>query len=172
MSRFTLLAVTIAASFASIAIAAPQTVQPHGKQGGIHGPLAMDTNKDGKVSRTEAIVHAEARFAEMDMNKDGFVDQSDLQARMQQRRTERFTQMDTNNDGRITRAEFDAKHTQRMNARSKAGMPMRNAAEMTQRRDSMFAAMDTNKDGSVSRQEFDAAKNAMPRAGSKGPRGR
>jgi Ca2+-binding EF-hand superfamily protein len=40
----------------------------------------MDTDKDGKVSRAEALASAEAMFARVDANADGFITQEEAQA--------------------------------------------------------------------------------------------
>ncbi len=39
----------------------------------------VDTNKDGKVSRAEHAAHADAMFTDADANKDGFVDQAEME---------------------------------------------------------------------------------------------
>ena len=71
--------------------------------------MALDTDKDGRISRTEAMA-GEARLADrfekMDINKDGYLDHADRQARMTQQRAEFFKGADANRDGRITRDEF------------------------------------------------------------------
>ena len=71
---------------------------------------AADTDKDGRISRAEATA-ADAksgeRFAQMDVNKDGYLDRSDRQARMTQRRGECFTKADADNNGQLSRVEFD-----------------------------------------------------------------
>jgi Ca2+-binding EF-hand superfamily protein len=80
-----------------------------GHQG--HGRLmAADTDKDGRVSRAEAqAVQARSadRFDQMDVNKDGYLDRSDLQARIAQRRGECFAKADADKNGQLSRAEFD-----------------------------------------------------------------
>ena len=42
------------------------------------GMAMADTNKDGKVSKEEAMKHHESMFAMMDANKDGFVDKDEM----------------------------------------------------------------------------------------------
>lgn len=79
-----------------------------------HGPGfgKLDTDGDGRISRTEAA--AQPRFAErfdrMDANKDGFVDRADHEARAKQRQDAWFAEADTNKDGQLSRAEYDAAH--------------------------------------------------------------
>lgn len=162
MARSKILAAALAATVATIAATAIAAPQAPGASGRMHGGMqSADTNNDGKVSRAEAIAHAEARFTKMDANRDGFIDRADVQLRVQQMRDEHFKRMDANNDGRITRAEFDAQRGKRLDARVGQGRPVPDAAQARQRGDARFAQMDANKDGSVSRQEFDAAKPSM-----------
>jgi len=42
------------------------------------GMSMADTNKDGKISPEEASAQQKAMFTQMDANKDGFVDQSEM----------------------------------------------------------------------------------------------
>ena len=42
------------------------------------GMAMADTNKDGKVSKDEAMKHHESMFMMMDANKDGFVDKDEM----------------------------------------------------------------------------------------------
>ncbi|MDI1251958.1 hypothetical protein [Thermomonas sp.] len=85
---------------------------PHGAMGGGHGRMmALDTDKDGRISRAEAEAgkgKLAGRFDQMDVNKDGYLDRADMQARMTQQRAEFFKGADANHDGALTRAEFDA----------------------------------------------------------------
>ncbi|XUP37930.1 EF-hand domain-containing protein (plasmid) [Xanthomonas axonopodis pv. vasculorum] len=70
----------------------------------------LDTNKDGRISREEAKADPKfaARFDQMDLNKDGFVDRADRELRMQQHRDAWFAKADTDKDGKLSKAEFDA----------------------------------------------------------------
>lgn len=81
----------------------------HGPHDG--GPIAkLDADKDGRISRDEA--KADPKFAErfdkMDVNKDGYVDKADFQARAKQHRDAWFAAADTDKDGKLSKAEFDA----------------------------------------------------------------
>lgn len=51
----------------------------HHGRGGRHGGglTRMDTNKDGVITRQEAIAAATARFDRLDLNKDGKIDQAE-----------------------------------------------------------------------------------------------
>ncbi|WP_225041304.1 EF-hand domain-containing protein [Xanthomonas campestris] len=70
----------------------------------------LDANKDGRISRDEAKADPKfaARFDQMDINKDGFVDRADRELRMQQHRDAWFAKADTDKDGKLSKAEFDA----------------------------------------------------------------
>lgn len=98
----------------------------HGGDG--HGPRGedrreamakLDTDKDGRISRTEAAAgegKLASRFDEMDANKDGFIDRADREIHAKQRSDEWFAKADTDKDGKLSRAEVDAakpKHGER-----------------------------------------------------------
>ena len=91
----------------------------HHRRGGHEGrfggnPLrGADKDKDGRVSKAEAIAAATARFERMDFNKDGFVDAADRQAMSSKHRDAWFKKADTDGDGKLSRAELDAAGTGR-----------------------------------------------------------
>lgn len=64
----------------------------------------MDTDNDGRISAAEY----QANFARLDVNKDGYIDQADRQARAEQRRAEWFAKADTNKDGKLSPEELQA----------------------------------------------------------------
>ncbi len=154
-------------------------------QRGGHGQWMQraDADKDGRISRAEALAlqaTAGDRFDKMDFNKDGFVDRSDMQARMAQAKATFFAGADDNKDGRLSRDEFVVEHgarsaerheqwAARAAANGKAAMarPAPSLAQQIQRANAHFDRMDANKDGSLTRAEFDAAK-----VGRKGPGGK
>lgn len=96
----------------------PMRKMMRGKRGhrGMGMKMQIDADKDGRISRTEAAKQPRLteRFAQMDVNKDGFLDRADREARMTARRAEWFTTTDVNRDGQISRAEYDAAHAKRM----------------------------------------------------------
>ncbi|MEQ8033527.1 EF-hand domain-containing protein [Xanthomonas sp. WHRI 6106] len=81
-----------------------------GREGRGEWMAKLDTNKDGRISREEAKADPKlaARFDQMDLNKDGFVDRADRELRMQQHRDAWFAKADTDKDGKLSKAEFDA----------------------------------------------------------------
>ena len=82
----------------------------HPRGHGGHGFMRMmDSDHDGRVSSAEY----QAFFQRMDVNKDGFIDQADREARAKQRREEWFRNADTDKDGKLSKAEFDAASAKR-----------------------------------------------------------
>src|SRR5690606_17422208 len=76
------------------------------------GMKKLDADKDGRISKAEAAAKPKfaERFATMDFNKDGYVDRTDFQARMEQRRSECFDKADLNHDGKLSRVEYSNMH--------------------------------------------------------------
>ena len=66
-----------------------------------------DANKDGVLTRAEAEAHAKAMFVQLDVNKDGKLDQADRAARHAEKRAQMFDRLDANKDGSISKAEWD-----------------------------------------------------------------
>lgn len=143
-------------------------------QGGHGRMMALDTDKDGRISRAEAQAgptkFAE-RFDKRDVNKDGYLDRADMQARMTQERAEFFKGADTNRDGRVTRDEFiveqgarsaDRREKWASHAQQAGKQATARQAPTEQQQIAMagkaFDAMDANKDGALTRAEFDAFK--------------
>ena len=144
------------------------------QRGGMHGGMGMqrmDNDGDGRISKAEAQAAAaqfSQRFDAMDVNKDGYLDRSDMQARMAQRRAGYFTAADANKDGYLSRDEMaahqNAMHAQRQQARQQrgasaaGGKPMPTEAQRAERMATAFDRFDANKDGRISKAEFEAAK--------------
>jgi Ca2+-binding EF-hand superfamily protein len=98
------------------------------------GLARLDTNKDGSISRDEAKTapRLSANFDALDSNKDGLLSHDELRSVWAGRRHHHGPRMDTNGDGLISRDEAK-------------GAPM-----LSQQ----FDAIDANKDGSLSRDEL------------------
>lgn len=95
--------------------------------------VAMDTNKDGQLSRLE-IEAAEAKL------------QAQRRAAQDQRRTATFKKLDTNGDGQLSQAEFNA------------GVPLPPEAKPDATK--ALARMDANKDQKITLQEYRAGPTA------------
>jgi len=82
---------------------------------GMHDRMQkLDTDGDKRISSKEAAAKPELaqRFARLDANHDGFLDRSDWQARIVQKRGECFAKADADKNGQLSRGEFDALHQQ------------------------------------------------------------
>ena len=95
----------------------------HGRRGPGSHLVALDTDKDGRISQAEAAAEPKfaARFARLDANGDGFVDRADRQALARQRHDEWFKAADADKDGKLSKAEFDAAHARRAEEAAKRG---------------------------------------------------
>jgi len=86
---------------------------------GHHGGMLKqaDANHDGKTTKAEFLAastqRAEKRFAHMDANGDGVLDEKDHQAH--------FDKMDANHDNMISRDEFTSFHKQMHKKHHKQG---------------------------------------------------
>ena len=110
----------------------------------------FDTDKDSKISKTEAKARLADSFGLLDRNKDGFLDRAELRALARRILANQkgggfkggpfkgagprldFDALDSNADGRLTRKEV-------------RGSPM----------EKLFDQIDTNRDGRISREEFE-----------------
>jgi Ca2+-binding EF-hand superfamily protein len=103
------------------ALAAPgdETAPPRPARPSNSGIMRYDTNKDGFVDRTEWTAGQEARFKQLDTDKDGKLSKDELFSRTGQtadaavpneRALERqdafFRRMDSDRDGAVSKAEF------------------------------------------------------------------
>lgn len=133
-----ILASTIGVVFAAgagIAVAAPDH----------NGPA-----RHAPQTRAELVSRLDARFAALDINKDGKITAEERAAQKAARTQALFDRLDTDKNGQISRAEFDAAHAKR-------GGEMRgeHRGKRMMRHHGGFEAMaDANKDGVVTRDEF------------------
>lgn len=165
MRKLTLVLSTAALALSGTAVAQTAPAAP-----------VRDRTPMADMTRAQVQSRAEARFARMDANKDGTIDQADRQARHGQM----FDRMDTDRNGSISRAEFDAAHANRADkqagrggkrhmagmAGGKRGMMGAARGPMTRqafvdRALSMFDRADANRDGTVTAAERKAAGAAM-----------
>lgn len=181
----------VAASQVAMAQPGPQEARGGGR-GGVM--MMADANKDGTITKAELTAALEARFAKMDIDRDGQITQADRDARRAQRMDARFTALDTNKDGQISKAEFTAGHQARSDKRAEAGKGEGRKGHHFRGRHhggkgmmggwrgqggkdgavtkaqymagplAMFDRADTNKDGKVTAEEMTAARNAMREA--------
>lgn len=139
-----LISISIVASCTAIAASSAWACPPMGKGKPCNSQFeAMDSNKDGKLSKKEFAAMHDQRFKELDTNKDGKLSEDEMDAaipamhgRKQGDRFigNRFETSDANHDGALTKEEAK-------------DMPM-----LTQN----FDAIDTNKDGKVTQDELAA----------------
>lgn len=161
----------------------------HGPGRGRGGAMMMlaDANKDGTVTKAELTAALEARFARLDVNKDGKLTQEDRDLRRQQRLDAHFAAMDSDKNGQISKAEFAAAHQARFDRRDGAGKPGGadgrhhgfgrgmmpgspdggkpdgpiTREQFMARPLAMFDKADANKDGKLTAPELQAARQAM-----------
>lgn len=121
----------------------------HGHRGG-ERMMQADTDKDGRISKAEAAAEPKLaqRFAEMDVNKDGYLDRSDRELRQREHREKWFADADANKDGKLSKTEMDAS-----SAKRRTEFQQKAQARSAER----FQKMDKNGDGSISREEMSAA---------------
>jgi Ca2+-binding EF-hand superfamily protein len=119
-----------------------------GPEGDKHFKM-MDTNGDGKISRTEHATGAKQMFSECDANRDGIVTATEMQAatakngkpgKHDKTAAEKIREIDQNADGQLTVAEHEAGT------------------------EKMFAKMDKDGDGFLSKAECDDAEKKYKQA--------
>lgn len=156
-----------------VAFAQPGDGPGRGGRGG--GMMMMaDTNKDGTITKAELTAGLEARFAKMDIDKDGKLTQADRDAMRTQRLDMRFAKLDTDRNGQISKAEMaaaqEAKADKRADRRAEAGKPGgpegrhwggRHHGGPGKGGKMMGGRGDANKDGTVTKAEFMAGPMAM-----------
>jgi hypothetical protein len=121
------------------------------------GPMKMDTDASGTITKAEAMAGADARFAKMDADGNSQLDAADMSARTKAH----FNEMDADKNGSISEAEFMAAHAAMMggHGEDKAGHGGRHMGRMGHGGDRM-AKVDINGDKIISKAEFAAAAQA------------
>jgi hypothetical protein len=183
MTRFTQLILAAAlggTALAGTAYAAQDQAQPTPSAAGMHrhhrghgDPLArMDANKDGVVTRAEAIAAADARFAKADTNNDGKITQDEVQAqrdamraRMEQRRAAQGARAGANGAAHQPgghRGMHPRGHRGDMTGQLDAnGDGVVTRAEAEAAATAHFDKMDANHDGRIDQSEMAAIKAKM-----------
>lgn len=140
---------TLAAGFAVLALSTTA----------IAAPGMMKNAEPMTLAQMQA--KAAERFARMDVNGDGKIDQADRAARQAQR----FDKLDTDNNGAISEAEYQAAHAGHAKGGDHAAMADGKRGDHKGHRMGggmrMMRMADTNKDGTITRAEFDAGVQAM-----------
>ena len=114
---------------------------------------AASADEGKPVTRTELSARLDADYADIDANKDGKVDATEINARLlksgeaeleviKKERDAAFAKFDTDGNGTISRAEFDAR----------AKLPTLKEPDAKP----FLARFDANKDGTISKDEFRA----------------
>lgn len=126
--RKTVLTLMLAASAITSAASAQTAPAPGPAPANPRPPMRQDANRDGVITRAEAIAQADARFA----------------------------QMDTDRDGRVSAGEMRAYRTAMHDRMVANGRDVPVPPPGGRKHDGMGRGMDPNRDGSVTREEFEA----------------
>ena len=114
-------------------------------------PHGMGDHPAGDITRAQAVEMADQHFTRMDTNKDGKLDRTDREAMHAKMAAEMFDRADANHDNMISREEWTAGAAHMAQMRDQgggmAGRPM-------MRHMAMMA--DADGDRAISRQEFEA----------------
>ena len=126
--RKTVLTLMLAASAITSVASAQTAPAPASAPATPRPPMRQDANRDGVITRTEAIAQADARFAQMDID----------------------------HDGRISAGEMRAYRTAMHDRMVASGRDVPVPPPGGSKHDGMGRRMDPNGDGSVTREEFEA----------------
>jgi hypothetical protein len=119
MKRHLPLIVILLAAAPALAAPEPEAANPRPARPANAGMMRYDTNKDGFVDRSEWTIGQEARFKQLDTDKDGRLSKDEMFSRTRQapgqvmpsdRQVEQqdrfFERVDTDRDGFVSKAEF------------------------------------------------------------------
>ena len=118
--------------------------------------IAQSGERGGDMTRTEATAKAQERFAKMDANDDGVINEADREARQRAH----FDRMDADNNGAISYDEFTAMHERRgemREGRRGGGHKMGRRGGHRGGGKMMMRGADANNDGNITAAEFQAA---------------
>ena len=154
MKKLTLLLGGLAALAAAPALA----------QSGPGERAKVDADGNGVLTRAEVEADVARRFAKLDANKDGKVDEADRAAHRADRQNAMFAAIDTNKDGSVSRAEYDAaaaardaKRAERRTARAERHADGKHGGRRHGGGDRMLAMVDTNGDKAITLAEMRSA---------------
>jgi Ca2+-binding EF-hand superfamily protein len=165
----TLVTALLGVSFSSAAWAGEGTKGQAAPQAPMRAAIAahlferMDENKDGQVTRQEALAASQRLFQRLDGNADGELTKAESEAgtkaMREQELSTHFKQLDANGDGRLTVAEsqlpqpvFDRLDANKDKALTLAEMQA-GPDKRAEQRDFQFDQSDVNHDGKVTRDE-------------------
>jgi Ca2+-binding EF-hand superfamily protein len=142
MNRPFKFAIAISAALTAMTVIVATTAHAAPETAGKATRAAVDTDRDGRVSREEAAPRAKLakNFDAIDTNKDGFLSREELRAWHAKQDGAKGRAIDTDKDGRISRAEAEAK-----------------APRLAKN----FDRVDANKDGYLSKDEMAATRRLM-----------
>ena len=151
MKKYLPLALILLSAVPALAAPDPEPASPRPARSATSGVMRYDANKDGFVDRTEWTEGQEARFRQLDTDKDGKLSKDEMFARTpagpgnvlpSDRQLERqeafFRQLDRDRDGFVSKAEFMAQA------------------------DRNFARCDSDKDGRINTAECRQALRRQP----------
>ncbi len=122
--------------------------------------LALDTNKDGKVSLKEFEAKSSPMFEKLDRNGDGTITPKEHKAA----KREMFARMDVNGDGFLSAEDKKLRQEQRRHKKARGLAPLDTDKDGRISRDEfvktnspMFSHFDQNGDGKITREEIENA---------------
>jgi Ca2+-binding EF-hand superfamily protein len=143
-----------------------------------------DKDKDGKISQEE-YPGSQASFNKMDLNQDGYLDETELQksvpyskAQMGERGSGYIQRFDKNQDGKLSQEEYPgpASAFQRLDSNSDGfidaneapGTKPLNQPQKIDRASGYIKNFDKDKDGKLSKEEYPGSESAFKRADKNG----